>query len=98
MVNMFEAKTDLSKLVKKLEDKEEDLIVICRAGKPVAHLTLPRRKPRFGSQDPQWMLREESYAYGEALPDSSETNGLPYPPYVGDFDEQNGEIAELFGL
>ena len=37
-VNMLEAKTDLSKLVKLLEDKEEDYILIARNGKTVAKL------------------------------------------------------------
>ena len=34
-VNMFEAKNDLSKLVKMLENKEEDIIYIARNGKAV---------------------------------------------------------------
>ena len=37
-VNIFDAKTDLSKLIKKLENKEEDSITIARNGKPVAKL------------------------------------------------------------
>lgn len=39
-VNMLEAKTDLSKLVKMLESKEEDVIYIARNGVSVAQLTL----------------------------------------------------------
>lgn len=39
-VNMLEAKTDLSKLVKMLETKEEDVIYIARNGVSVAQLTL----------------------------------------------------------
>lgn len=39
-VNMFEAKSDLSKLVQLLESKQEDSITIARNGKPVACLTL----------------------------------------------------------
>lgn len=39
-VNMLEAKTDLSKLVKMLEAKEEDVIYIARNGVSVAQLTL----------------------------------------------------------
>ncbi len=84
MVNMFEAKTDLSKLVKKLEAREEDLIVICRSGKPVAHLTLPPRKPRFATRE---------------FLDMIGVNGLEIPPMTQEeFDAQNDEIAELFGL
>ena len=84
MVNMFEAKTDLSKLVKKLENKEEDLIVICRSGKPVAHLTLPPKKPRFASRE---------------FLDEIGVSGLDIPSMTQEeFDAQNDEIAELFGL
>ncbi|MBO6164346.1 MAG: hypothetical protein J6N77_04765 [Lachnospiraceae bacterium] len=39
-VNMLEAKTELSKLVKKLEDHEEDVVVIARNGKPVVQMVL----------------------------------------------------------
>ena len=39
-VNMFEAKTDLSKLVRMLETHEEDVIYIARNGVEIAQLTL----------------------------------------------------------
>ena len=39
-VNMFEAKTDLSKLMKMLEEKTEDIIYLARNGKPIAQITL----------------------------------------------------------
>ena len=39
-VNMLEAKSDLSKLVRMLESKEEDVIYIARNGVSVAQLTL----------------------------------------------------------
>jgi len=48
-VNMFEAKTQLSKLVEMAERGEE--VIIARAGKPVARLTKlePEKRPiRFG--------------------------------------------------
>lgn len=49
-VNMFEAKTQLSKLVERVERGED--VIIARAGKPVARLTQlePGKKPkiRFG--------------------------------------------------
>ncbi|MBQ6215823.1 MAG: hypothetical protein IJK53_00405 [Erysipelotrichaceae bacterium] len=38
MVNMLEAKTSLTKLVKLLENKEEDEVLICRSGVPVARI------------------------------------------------------------
>jgi prevent-host-death family protein len=49
MVNIFEAKTQLSKLIEKVERGEE--VIIARAGKPVARLTQlepKRRTIRFG--------------------------------------------------
>ena len=39
-VNMFQAKTELSKLIKALEDDEHESVVIARNGQPVAKLTL----------------------------------------------------------
>jgi prevent-host-death family protein len=44
-VNMFEAKTQLSKLVERVEQGED--VIIARAGKPVARLTRlePKKKP-----------------------------------------------------
>lgn len=39
-VNMFEAKTDLSKLIKMLETKQEDIIYLARNGTAVAQITL----------------------------------------------------------
>lgn len=43
-INMLEAKTDLSKLVKMLETKQEDVIYLARNGKPVAQMTLIPQK------------------------------------------------------
>lgn len=51
-VNMLEAKTELSKLVKMLETYREDVIYIARDGKPVVMMTLiPQQeaKSRFGA-------------------------------------------------
>lgn len=42
-VNIHEAKTHLSRLLKRVEDGEE--ITIARAGKPVARLTAVRDRP-----------------------------------------------------
>ncbi|MGN0604924.1 MAG: type II toxin-antitoxin system Phd/YefM family antitoxin [Oscillospiraceae bacterium] len=39
-VNMLEAKTDLSKLIRMLETQEEDIIYIARNGVEIAQLTL----------------------------------------------------------
>ncbi|MBR5341645.1 MAG: type II toxin-antitoxin system Phd/YefM family antitoxin [Erysipelotrichaceae bacterium] len=38
-VNMLEAKTNLTKLIKLLETKQEDEILIARNGEPVAKIT-----------------------------------------------------------
>lgn len=45
-VNMLEAKTDLSKLVKLLETRQEDVILIARNGTPVAEMKLVQEYPR----------------------------------------------------
>ena len=42
-VNMHEAKTRLSQLVKAVEEKNET-VVICRKGEPVAQLVTPARR------------------------------------------------------
>lgn len=50
-MNVLEAKTNFSKLLMLLENKEEDEIVICKNNKPVARITLiPQvdRKKAFG--------------------------------------------------
>ena len=39
-VNILEAKTDFSRLIRLLESKREDTITIARHGKPVAKITL----------------------------------------------------------
>ncbi len=44
-VNMLEAKTDLSKLIRLLETKKEDYITVARNGKPVAKITLINETP-----------------------------------------------------
>ena len=44
-VNMLEAKTDLSKLVKLLETKQEDVIYLARNGTAVVQMTLIPQKP-----------------------------------------------------
>lgn len=44
-VNMFEAKTDLSKLVRLLETREEDVIYLARNNKIVAEITLHKEVP-----------------------------------------------------
>lgn len=89
-VNIFEAKTNLSKLIEQIEQGGED-IVIARAGKPVARLTTvePAQKPiRFGLMKgeiwvaddfdaplPDEILRE--FYEGPIFPPESVTNSEP---------------------
>ena len=43
-VNMLEAKTDLSKLVRMLETGQEEMILIARNGTPVVEMKLAQKK------------------------------------------------------
>ncbi len=44
-VNILEAKTDFSRLIRLLESKREDCIMVARNGKPVAKITLYNDTP-----------------------------------------------------
>ena len=44
-VNILEAKTDFSKLIRLLETKREDAITVARNGKPVVRMTLINQTP-----------------------------------------------------
>lgn len=44
-VNILEAKTDFSKLIRLLESRREDYITVARNGKPVAKITLINEIP-----------------------------------------------------
>lgn len=44
-VNILEAKTDFSKLIRLLETKREDYITVARNGKPVVRMTLINETP-----------------------------------------------------
>lgn len=61
-VNMFEAKSDLSKLVKMLETQEEDVIYIARNGIKIAQLTLiqtPDISKRIGIAEGKMILPDD---------------------------------------
>ena len=66
IVNIHQAKTQLSKLIEKVLSKEE--IIIARAGKPVAKLVPyePDRQPRRGGE---WRGRVKIAADFDLLPD-----------------------------
>ena len=65
-VNVHEAKTRLSEILKKVEAGEE--IVIARAGKPVARLVPARKAPKrvFGFDKRKWEIPDD---FNDALPD-----------------------------
>lgn len=44
-VNVMEAKTDFSKLIRLLESKREDSIIVARNGRPVVKITLVDESP-----------------------------------------------------
>jgi len=44
--NMYEAKTNLSKICRLLEEKKEDMVIISRNGKPLLKVTLFDNTPR----------------------------------------------------
>lgn len=44
-VNILEAKTDFSRLIRLLESRREDCITVARNGKPVAKITLINETP-----------------------------------------------------
>ena len=50
-VNVHEAKTNLSRLLERVEHGEE--IIVCKAGKPVAKL-IPFKKPRLPRTPGGW--------------------------------------------
>lgn len=66
-VNIFEAKTNLSKLIEVVEQGGE--VIIARAGKPVARLTQlkPEKKPiRFGLLEGKLHVADD---FDDPLPD-----------------------------
>jgi prevent-host-death family protein len=67
-VNMHEAKTRLSELVKAVEENGET-IVLCRHGKPVAAIHKPARVPhRFNRLKPHPKLRRIRINYDPTEP------------------------------
>ena len=59
-VNILEAKTDFSKLIRLLETQKEDYITVARNGKPVAKITLINETPvsrRIGARKGQFTIK-----------------------------------------
>lgn len=63
MVNMHEAKSNLSRLVEAVETGAESEVIIARNGKPVARLTAiesrPRKPLRFGVAKGRFTLPDD---------------------------------------
>lgn len=71
-VNMLEAKSDLSKLVKMLESQQEDVIYLARNGTPVAQLTLIPKKnaeKRIGVAEGKFKIPDEFSAWDKEVED-----------------------------
>ena len=71
-VNMLEAKSDLSKLIKMLESQQEDVIYLARNGTPVAQLTLIPKKTvekRIGAAEGKFKIPDEFRAWDKEVED-----------------------------
>lgn len=69
-VNMHEAKTDLSKLIRLLETGQEDVVYIARSGKPVVQMTLIPPKDshkRIGVAEGKFQIPEQFDTWDEEL-------------------------------
>lgn len=69
-VNMLEAKTDLSRLVKMLESGAEDVIYLARNGRPIVQMTLiPTQVPikRIGVAEGRFEVPEEFDAWDQEV-------------------------------
>ena len=69
-VNMLEAKTDLSRLVKMLETNEEEVIYLARNGTAVVQMTLIPKKPaskRIGVAEGKFKVPDEFDAWDKEV-------------------------------
>lgn len=69
-VNMFEAKTNLSRLVEAIESGKENEVIIARNGRPVARLAPLAEKPvgqRLGIAKGKFVLPDTFDADNEAI-------------------------------
>lgn len=74
-VNMLEAKTELSKLVRLLETREQDYILIARNGVPVVQMTLVQQVPeqkRIGAAEGVIAVPDEWNEWDDEIADSFE--------------------------
>ena len=72
-VNILEAKTDFSKLVRLLETKKEDFITVARNGKPGVKITLISETPvskRIGVGKGKFAVKGDFDADNDAIADA----------------------------
>ena len=77
-INMLQAKTELSKWVKKLEDGEEDVIILARNGRPAAQLVLVPKidcAGRIGAAKGKFTVPEDFDEWDAEIEDSFEVLG-----------------------
>jgi prevent-host-death family protein len=68
MINMLEAKTSLSKLVRAIETGEETEIVIARNGQPAAKLVpIGKRKVRLGLAKGKFVMPDDFDAVNDEI-------------------------------
>ena len=71
-VNIFKAKTDLSKLIRKIEQKDEDKVILARNGKPVAMLVpyvSEERASRIGTAKGKFTVPQDIDAFNDEVLD-----------------------------
>ena len=78
-VNVLEAKTDFSKLIRLLETKKEDYITVARNGKPVVKITLINEVPvsrRIGAAKGKFTIKDDFDVDNDAIADMLTGGGL----------------------
>ena len=78
-VNILEAKTDFSKLIRLLETRKEDFITVARNGKPVAKITLINEIPvsrRIGVAKGKFNIKGDFDADNNEIADMMTGGGL----------------------
>ncbi len=78
-VNILEAKTDFSRLIRLLESKREDCITVARNGKPVAKITLIQETPvskRIGVAKGKFSVKGDFDEGNQELADTLMGGGL----------------------
>ena len=68
-VNVLEAKTNFSKLISLLEEKQESEVIVCRSGNPVAKITLIQEdvSRRIGGAKGQFVCPDDIDEYNDEL-------------------------------